>query len=220
MRWIWILLLSLSCVTAAHARGYGNDLTQFDLPLLLGDWYLINPSPEDSKENFRAIKMTLASNYRFSIDIQKKDYSVDHWEGEYAATRDSLILGLNTEQPQIYEYQGTHNMLHLNGVTFTKALSNALAGIWSSAHLAGDGLLASKVERMDLILQPDFVFLFRVANDSGDEAIHRGVYYTEGDHLVLLYENGEHDTRYTLNRDQLTLEEEEGSMYAVMNRIR
>jgi hypothetical protein len=73
---------------------------------------------------------------------------------------------------------------------------------------------------MDLVLQPDFVFTFRVANESGEEAIHQGVYYTEGDHLVLLYEDGEHDTRYTLNSDVLTLEGEEGGMYAVLNRIR
>jgi hypothetical protein len=35
-----------------------------------------------------------------------------------------------------------------------------------------------------------------------------------------MYEDGEQDTRYTLNQDQLTLEVEDGSMYAVMDRIR
>lgn len=61
------------------------DLTQFDQPLLLGDWYLLNPNPEQSSENFRVIKLSLASDYHFSIDIQKKDFSVDHWNGAYSA---------------------------------------------------------------------------------------------------------------------------------------
>ncbi|KOO11079.1 hypothetical protein AKJ18_30955, partial [Vibrio xuii] len=103
-----------------------------------------------------------------------------------------------------YQYVANHNLLIINGVTFTKALSNSLAGLWSSAHLAGDDLLASEVHRMDLLLQPDFVFTFRVSNEDGEESIHQGVYYTEGDHLVLMYEDGEHDTRYTLHRDTLT----------------
>ncbi|NVD06630.1 hypothetical protein FCU94_06855 [Vibrio sp. JPW-9-11-11] len=212
------LLLSFS-VFADSARD-NSDLTQFDQPFLLGDWYLVNPNPEQSEENFLAIKLSLDSNYSFKIDIQKRDYSVDHWEGLYTANEDTIILGLNSDEPQVYQYSANHNLLNLNGVTFTKALSNALAGMWSSAQLGGDDVASSDVNQLDLILQPDFVFMFRVSNDNGDEAIHRGVYYTEGEHLVLLYENGEHETKYTLNRDTLTLEMEEGALYAVLNRIR
>jgi hypothetical protein len=197
-----------------------SDLTQFDQPFLLGDWYLVNPNPEESKENFIAIKLSLDSNYSFSIDIQKKDYSVDHWEGLYTANEDTLILGLNTSEPQVYEYDTSHNQLNLNGVLFTKALSNSLAGMWSSEALGGDELIESEVQQMDLLLQPDFVFMFRVSNQSGAEAIHKGVYYTEGEHLVLLYENGEHETRYKLNSDTLEIEMEAGALYAVLNRIR
>ncbi|CAK4067904.1 hypothetical protein OH458_13935 [Vibrio sp. MarTm2] len=220
MKWFGLFCLLFSLTASANQNKDNADLTQFDQPFLLGDWYLINPNPENSQENFLAIKLSLNSNYSFVIDIQKKDYSVDHWEGLYNANDDTIILGLNTSEPQVYQYSANHNLLNLNGVTFTKALSNSLAGMWSSEHLAGDDLLASDVRRMDLVLQPDFVFTFRVANEDGDEAVHQGVYYTEGDQLVLLYEDGEHDTRYTLNRDVLTLEGEEGGMYAVLNRIR
>lgn len=220
MRWIGIICMLLSAFTWASPAKDNADLSQFDQPFLLGDWYLINPNPEGSRENFLAIKLSLDSSYGFMIDIQKRDYSVDHWEGVYSANDDTIVLGLNTTEPQTYQYMANHNLLILNGVTFTKALSNSLAGLWSSARLGGDDLLASKVHRMDLLLQPDFVFTFRVSNAHGEESIHQGVYYTEGDHLVLLYENGEHDTRYTLNRDTLTLGEEKGAMYAVLNRIR
>ncbi|PMM38910.1 hypothetical protein [Vibrio splendidus] len=227
MKWI---LLFLSCVSfvafgsevasSAQQSKSDSNLSHFDLPLLLGDWYLMNPEPEQDTENFRAIKLTLDSNYSFTIDIQKKDYSVDHWEGLYNANGDTLILGLNTSEPQIYAYSSNHNMLNLNGVLFTKALPNALAGIWSSAELSGSDLSASNIQKMDLVLQPDFVFMFRVSDEVGSEVVRRGVYYTEGDQLVLLYENGEHGTRYTLNSDVLTLQGEEGDMFAVLNRIR
>ncbi len=223
MRWIGILLacFSFSAWSSNASSAKESDaLSFFDHPFLLGDWYLINPAPEKSKENYIAIKLTLDSNYHFSIDIQKKDYTIDQWQGMYTANEDTIILGLNTEQPQIYAYASNHNMLNLNGVVFTKALSNSLAGIWSSKALGGDDLMASDVDQMDLILQPDFVFLFKVSNPDGDEAVRRGVYFTEGERLVLLYENGEHNTRYKLNRDTLTIESDEGGMYAVLNRIR
>lgn len=220
MRLIGLISLILSFSVFGNEARDNSDLTQFDQPFLLGDWYLINQNPEESKENFLAIKLSLDSNYSFKIDIQKRDYSVDHWEGFYTANDDTLILGLNTSEPQIYEYSANHNMLNLNGVMFTKALSNSLAGMWSSQQLSGDDMSANDVHQLDLILQPDFVFMFRVSNDDGDEAIHKGVYYTEGEHLVLLYENGEHETTYTLNSDTLTLEMEQGAMYAVLNRIR
>ncbi|KIP71392.1 WD40 repeat protein [Vibrio harveyi] len=219
MKW-FIILLSFCCFSVSSAETNKEDeLSHFDTPFLIGDWYLMNPNPEDSAENFRAIKLTLGSNYTFSIDIQKKDYSIDHWEGLYNANEDTIVLGLNTDEPQIYTYQNNHNTLDLNGVTFTKGLSNALAGIWSSSHVAGDGMLANNINQMDLILQPDFVFMFRVANESGEESVKQGVFYTEGEHLVLLYENGEHGTRYKLNQNELTIEDSSGEMYAVLNRV-
>ncbi|EGQ9832663.1 TPA: hypothetical protein I7151_15715 [Vibrio vulnificus] len=222
MKWLLTLLaaLTLSSVYAQDTSTKSADLTYFDTPLLLGDWYLVNPNVEDSREDFRAIKLTLNSKYEFQIDIQKRDYSIDHWEGIYTANGDTIILGLNTDEPQVYQYESNHNMLNLNGVTFTKGLPNALAGIWSSAQLSGEGMIANQINKMDLILQPDFVFMFRVTSEDGDESVKKGVYYTEGNHLVLLYENGEHDTTYVLDTDQLTLQEESGEMLAVLNRVR
>ncbi|CAH1206108.1 FOG: WD40 repeat [Vibrio harveyi] len=219
MKW-FIILLSFCCFSVSGAETNKEDeLSHFDTPFLIGDWYLMNPNPDDSSENFRAIKLTLGSDYTFSIDIQKKDYSIDHWEGLYNANEDTIVLGLNTDEPQIYAYRNNHNTLDLNGVTFTKGLSNALAGIWSSSQVGGDGMLANNINQMDLILQPDFVFMFRVSNEEGEEAVKQGVFYTEGEHLVLLYENGEHGTRYTLNQNELTIQDSNGDMYAVLNRV-
>lgn len=220
MRWTLIIIVCLSLPIYGKGLKDNSDLTQFDQPFLIGDWYLVNPNLDNATENFRAVKLSLDSKYHFSIDIQKLDYSVDHWEGFYTANDDTLILGVNSSEPQAYQYRTSHNILSLNGINFTKALPNSLAGIWSSAHLSGQAVETSQLYSVDLILQPDFVFMFRASDVNGLEAVHQGVYYTEGDHLVLMYEDGEHDTRYTLNRDTLTLELEEGDVYAVLNRIK
>jgi hypothetical protein len=221
MKWFFILLsfFCFSVYSTDSSREREEELSHFDTPFLIGDWYLLNPNPGESAENFRAIKLSLGSDYMFSIDIQKKDYSVDHWEGLYNVNEDTIVLGLNTNEPQVYAYQNNHNTLDLNGVTFTKGLSNALAGIWTSTYISGEGLAASKINHMDLILQPDFVFLFRVSNEAGQESVKQGVFYTEDQYLVLLYENGEHGTTYKLNKNELTIEDPNGDMYAVLNRV-
>ncbi|ENM5758082.1 hypothetical protein ACQ902_001974 [Vibrio mimicus] len=222
MKWIFACLISTLFAASSPVLSANNgsraDLTQFDQPLLLGDWYLLNPNPEQSSDNFRVIKLSLASDYHFSIDIQKKDYSVDHWNGDYSADAKTIILGLDSSEPQTYQYENNHHLLTLNGVTFTKGLPNTLAGNWSSEQikaLEGEILDRSLIQ---LTLQPDFVFSFHIVNPNGNEATHRGVYYTEGNRLVLLYAEGEHDTRYVLDQDRLTLEIDD-SMTVVMNRV-
>lgn len=52
MRWIGILLTCFSVSVFASETRDNSDLTQFDQPFLLGDWYLVNPNPEQSEENF------------------------------------------------------------------------------------------------------------------------------------------------------------------------
>ena len=92
MKWFFILL-SFCCFSVFSGENTREDeLSHFDTPFLIGDWYLMNPNPEESAENFRAIKLSLGSDYSFSIDIQKKDYSVDHWEGLYNAN--DLIVSI------------------------------------------------------------------------------------------------------------------------------
>lgn len=72
MKWFFILL-SFCCFSVFGGENTREDeLSHFDTPFLIGDWYLMNPNPEESAENFRAIKLSLGSDYSFSIDIQRK----------------------------------------------------------------------------------------------------------------------------------------------------
>jgi len=220
MRMLIVLLACLSLGAGQVSVPSKTDLTQFNYPFLIGDWYLFNPEPQDSPENFLAIRLTLESNYIFTIEIQKKDHSVDYWNGRYEADETTLVLGLDTPSPQVYMYNNNHNQLNLNGVIFHKGLPDALVGQWTSEILTGEDIMASDISQMDLILQPDFVFHFRVVSNQGVEAVHDGIYIIEDDHIVLMYSDGEQDSRYTLVDDQLTLASESSDMYAVLNRVK
>lgn len=209
-------VLTLVSFTSAAEKNRNT----FDYPFLLGDWYLLNPNVENGNDDFRTIRLSFTSNFDFLIQIQKRDYSVDQWSGSYSVGDEAIVLGLNTDIPQYYEYKISHNRLLLNGITFYKLLNKEMAGIWTSESLSGDDILASNVSKMDLVLQPDFVFLFRSSNDNGAQSVHHGVYYIENDQLILLYENGEHESTFTLEDDQLTLEGEESDMFAVLNRVK
>ncbi|ANO32896.1 hypothetical protein BCT86_15295 [Vibrio breoganii] len=215
-----LFIFFLVALQSFNVSANENKEPSFDYPFLLGEWFITNPAPESTQDDFLTIRLSFDSNYYFTIDIQKKDYSVERWEGLYNASDDTVVLGLNTSTPQIYAYKTTHNRLNLNGITFHKALSKPLAGIWSSQVLAGEDILASNVQKLDLILQPDFVFMFRASGEKGQESIKRGIYYIENDHLVLLYENGETQSSYSLNDDTLTLSGTGTDMYAELARMR
>lgn len=225
---IVILILVGLCVAVSSAVGATSaetakakvDLTQFDQPFMLGDWYLFNPSPSESDIGFSTIRLHIASDYRFSIEIQNLDNSVDYWHGDYGLSADTLILGLNSDTPQIYRYHVNHNQLLLNGIQFYKGYPSELVGQWSSEEIGGEDILASNVSKVTLTIQPDFIFLFMSESSNGGIVAYQGVYYLEGDNLVLMYEKGEQNSRYIIKNDLLTLRSDEVDMYAVMNRLR
>lgn len=205
--------------TSAEVKRSNIDLVQFEYPFMIGDWYLAGRPNHEEEIDFLAIRLNIASDYRFNLEIQNRDLSIDTWQGDYSVNRDTLTLGLNSEDPQIYRYLVNHNQLFLNGVPFVKGYKSALVGSWSSIELKGDDILASNVSRISLTLQADFVFYFMSESDSGDIAVYQGVYYFEGEHLVLVYEKGEQESRFKVKDNTLTLESAEVDMYAVMYRV-
>ncbi len=55
MKW-FIILLSVCCFSVSSAETNKEDeLSHFDTPFLIGDWYLMNPNPDDSSENFERL---------------------------------------------------------------------------------------------------------------------------------------------------------------------
>lgn len=219
MKWLIVFLTCVSFyLSSSELREHRNDLTQFDYPFLLGDWYLVNPFPDESGDDFVVIRLHIASNYSFAIEIQKFDDTYEYWTGEYIVDRDTLVLGADIENQQIYSYTVSHNQLMLNGIYFSKGYHSELVGNWTSEAIQGDDILASKVSKLNLTLQPDFMFLFMAESHDGNMAAYQGVYYFEGDSLVLMYEKGEQNNRYSIEEGQLTLQSNDFDMLAVMNR--
>jgi hypothetical protein len=220
-QYVAVLSLILCSSFPLHAQTWDSrDLTQFDYPLLVGDWYLLKTN-SGIEQDFAAIRLTLSSSYTFTIQVQNRDDSIGYWEGKYSVDQNTITLGIQSLTPQSYSYVMTHNRLMLNGVIFYKAFSNTLVGYWQSQSLSGHEHGDVGVTKIELVLQPDFVFLIRSCDEQGNEVIHEGVYYTENNHLVFLYEQGEHDARFELDSDdQMILNLEDGAMLAVLTRVR
>lgn len=221
MRQYWVLflfLLPLEQIRAQPNQRY--DLTQLSYPLLIGEWYYLSDKRnEDAVNEPNAMRLLLTSDHQYALEVLYADESTEQWGGKYTATEDQLILNSQSNSPQVYLYANNHNQLILNGVTFFKMVNPSLAGIWYSDKLSGYDLQGRAPTHMTLVLQPDFVFFIRSADDIGHEAIYSGLYYTEQDHLVLLYQGGGHDTKFTLTDDKLTWNIDEGALEAVMTRL-
>ena len=222
MKWLRCVILSLWVMVTpfswAHQDGQ-HDITYFDHPFLLGDWYFINPHPEDTPEGYRSIHVQLRSDYRFQIDVKKQDHSVQHWQGHFSANDEALQFQFTNGEKHNYAYQGSHNTLYMNGLYFYKALPRELAGQWKSddvKNLEAQGKHA--VDHIELLIKPDFVFLFRSVTSQGDETVHQGVFYIEQNHFVFMYEHGQHDAKYSLHNDTMTLDMENGSLLATLSR--
>ncbi|RQW63556.1 hypothetical protein [Vibrio viridaestus] len=217
--WSLPLLLIVTHVTLATEDQKQDDLTQFDYPFLLGDWVLINSSPYDEKQNYQSIHLKLQSDYSFLVQIQRMDNTYEYWDGEYEVSGDTLVLGRTSIEPQLYSFANTHNRLILNGVTFLKMISQKVSGAWLSDSIGGHDIQSVGVDKMLLVLQPDFVFYFKASNEKGKEVLHRGVYYLEDDHLVLVYENGELNTTFNIRNNRMSLMTDDGEMTALLTKL-
>lgn len=214
---LFLLLLTLGQVCAEPNQRY--DLTQMTYPLLIGEWYYLSDNRVDETSTEpSAMRLLLTSDRQYALEVLYGDETTEQWRGNYAVNDDQLILNSQTSSPQVYLYANNHNQLILNGVTFFKMADPSLAGIWYSDKLSGYDIQGRAPTHMTLVLQPDFVFFIRSADDVGHEAIYSGLYYTELDHLVLLYQGGGHDTQFTLINDTLTWNIDDGAMEAVMTR--
>ena len=215
-----LITIFFSVGSFAKADVNHNDLTEFDYPLIIGDWYWFNSYSEGelSPDQYQAINFQFSSNYQFTIRVLRGDDSIDQWQGKYDLDDSMVLFAADGEEPQLHSYHVNHHQLKLNGINFTKIAPEFLAGHWKSSMISGDDITASKITEMVLSLRPDFLFSVQVSSDSGDQVTHLGIYYLEDDHLVLIYKEGQHDSQYELAADQLILKNEQFDTYAVLER--
>ncbi|MGF1877145.1 lipocalin family protein [Photobacterium indicum] len=197
-----------------------DDLTEFDYPLLLGDWYWFSTSDdgiESEGESYRAMNIKFKSSYNFVIRLLRVDGSVDEWTGKYDVDETNIVFSSEGQLEQNHNYMLTYNQFILDGARFTKLAPENLPGEWRSSKISGRDV-AEGISELSISLRPDFLFSAEVSNNEGKKKEHRGIYYLEDDHIVLIYEGGQQDSQFLLGSDTLTLSNTQFGMEAVMQR--
>lgn len=213
-----MLLSSLTLGASAFDSPKKYDMFLFDNPFLIGQWHVINPSPETIPEDFLAITLQLESNYQFEIQIKRKDRTVHSWSGEYSVDGAKMVLGVESKSPQIYEYSVNANQLSLNGVAFSKTVPEHLSGYWRSTEVRGTDVKSSLVSDIDLVLYPNFYFSIQSFTTKGGNKYRDGIYYIEDNYIYFIYNDGEQASQYALNSHQLVLSSQDEDMYIAFQR--
>ncbi|OEE89168.1 hypothetical protein A1OQ_12300 [Enterovibrio norvegicus FF-162] len=213
---LFIVIFSVSLPIKAQ------DLTQFDFPLLIGDWYWFSPDQQegtgtDPDVKYKAINITFSSDYQFNVKLLNSDGTVEEAKGFYDLDDSTLVLNDEYGDSQHHEYQLNHNQLMLKGARFTKILPHNLSGAWFSEVIKGKDV-DEQVEKLALMLRPDFLFSVKVSGKQGQQVTHRGVYFLENDHLVLIYRGGQQDSEFQLDSNTLTLTNTDFGMEAILRR--
>lgn len=209
----WVLLFSFSFPVSAQ------DLTQFDFPFLLGDWYWFSPdqSQSSSDSEYKAINISFDSDYIFKVKLLARDGSIQQTSGTYELDDSTLILFDATGDTQHHQYVLNHYQLGLRGTVFTKLLPYNLTGSWISNYIIGQDV-GDNVTDMTLILRSDFIFTIKIFGREGRSITHDGVYILERDHLVLIYREGLQDSVFSLEEGLLTLTNIQFDMHAEFER--
>ncbi|PSW13367.1 hypothetical protein C9J01_11010 [Photobacterium rosenbergii] len=214
-----ILAVTLFLSTfAVHARA--SNLTEFDYPLLLGDWYWFSNSDEGVESegaNYRAMNIKFKSNYRFVIRLLQTDGNVEEWDGTYDIDESTVTFLSNGQPEQQHSYMLSYNQFLLDGARFTKLAPENLPGKWRSSQISGQDV-GESVSEIALSLRPDFLFSAEVSGKNGKKKEHRGIYFIEDDRIVLIYEDGQQDSQFRLGSNTLTLSNKQFGMEAVMRR--
>lgn len=213
-----ILLSSLTLGASAFDLPKKHDMFLFDNPLLIGQWHVINLSPETIPADFLAITLQLKSSYYFELQIKRKDKTVHSWSGEYSIDGTKLVLGLGSESVQTYQYSVNPSQLLLNGVAFNKTAPEHLSGYWRSTEVRGGDVKSSFVSDIDLVLYPNFHFSIQSFTTKGNNKYRDGIYYIEDNNIYFIYNDGEQASQYALNSQQLVLSSQEADMYIAFQR--
>ncbi|MGF1684243.1 lipocalin family protein [Photobacterium minamisatsumaniensis] len=206
--------------TSFSSQLSAEDLTEFDYPLLLGDWYWFSNTEEgvDSEgESYRAMNIKFKSNYRFVIRLLQVDGNVEEWDGTYDIDESTVTFLSHGQPEQQHSYMLSYNQFLLDGARFTKLAPENLPGNWRSSKITGKDV-GEVVSELAISLRPDFLFSAEVSGKNGKKKEHRGIYFIEDDRIVLIYEDGQQDSQFLLGSDTLTLSNKQFGMEAIMQR--
>ncbi|MEZ8093628.1 lipocalin family protein [Photobacterium swingsii] len=216
------LLVTLALFISSWSfQAAAEKLTEFDYPLLLGDWYWFSTNDEGIEsdgESYTAMNIKFTSNYDFVVRLLRADGSVDQWKGKYDVDETNITFRSSDQPEQLHSYMLSYNQFVLDGARFTKLAPENLPGQWHASRISGNDV-DEHITGLSILLRPDFLFSVEVKGTDGKMKEHRGIYYIEDNNIVLLYEDGQHESQYKLGSDNtLTLSNKLFGMEAIMQR--
>ncbi|MGL4827521.1 MAG: lipocalin family protein [Vibrionaceae bacterium] len=190
--------------------------------MLLGDWYWFNLQWQPSQNQpYKGVSLHFLDNNQFHVYLLGADDREEHGEGVYELTENKLFLSDSNGNMQAYPYEISNNELVLEGTTFVKLPPQYLAGSWYSTEFFGDDI-DKNVQQIFLTLQPNYAFSLSVSgteNGQFKRVDHDGIYYLDGDYLILVYEDGVQESKMLLDADTLTLTNDQFGMGMVLKRL-
>lgn len=145
------------------------------------------------------------------------DGTVEEWGGTYNIDESTVTFYTKGQPEQQHSYMLSYNQFILDGARFTKLAPENLPGTWRSSRISGQDV-ADSVSELSLSLRPDFLFSAKVSGSDGKKKEHKGIYFIEDDQIVLIYEDGQHDSQFLLGSDTLTLTNKQFGMEATLQR--
>ncbi|MGL5290448.1 MAG: hypothetical protein ACRC9T_00775 [Vibrionaceae bacterium] len=194
---------------------------------LLGDWYWFNlqwqPSQNQPYKNqpYKGVSLHFLDNNEFHAYLLGADDREEHGTGIYEVAEDKLFLSDNKGNMQAYPYEISNNELILEGTVFVRLPPEYLTGSWYSTEFFGDDI-DKNVQQIFLTLSPNYAFSLSVSgteNGQFKKVKHNGSYYVDNEYLILVYEDGVHESKMLLNVDTLILTNEQFGMGMVLKRL-
>ncbi|UJF18085.1 hypothetical protein L0B53_13785 [Vibrio sp. SS-MA-C1-2] len=195
------------------------DLTQFDYPFLIGDWYWF--APQDKSINhkgtdYKAISLKFNSDYHYYGRLLTSNNIVERWQGIYRIDDDMItFIRQGSDNKQQYQYRINHNKIQLGKAVFTKVVPKELSGQWYSATIKSE---EQEYEQINLNLGNNFIFSVEVIGENGKKVMHEGVYFYEDEQLVMLYKGGQQLHHFTIENNQLNISNLSKDISVVMTR--
>ncbi|MGL5336552.1 MAG: hypothetical protein ACRC9R_10505 [Enterovibrio sp.] len=219
-----LLLLIAAFFISIHAYSFEENDPKSEL---IGDWYWFNLQWQpldhlsDKNQPYKGVSLHFLDNNEFHAYLLSADDREEHGVGFYEVTENKLFLSDNKGNMQAYSYELGNNELVLEGSIFVRLPPEYLTGSWYSTEFFGDDI-DKNVQQIFLTLRPNYAFSLTVSgteNGQFKKVKHNGSYYLDDDYLILVYEDGVHESKMQLDVDTLILTNEQFGMGMVLKRL-
>lgn len=213
---ILTFISTLSFAETGQLEKDNKDLTQFDYPFMIGKWNVATRA--SGLPPTVSVVMNFNSDYTYQIVVHNTGQLMINEEGTYSVKDNSEIILLNeTEQVQKYDLKMTQDKMIMNGMLFVKEIPLGLSGYWNSTTIEHE---ISSLENVNLVMTDDFLFKMNVSSGDGQEKVSEGIYVVDNGDIMFMTREGESIGSYTLEKDVLKLDLENGELYSELARVK